>query len=137
MPLPLTRAGEEVLATSPLEPLAATWSTPAITPEVEPLPLELSTLTGTTVAPAATPITPMSLSMAAMVPATWLPWPLPSSGDASLPRVKALNMGHDKDHDISATPMTLYSMPCIIRLIIGVSRKIKKPAPTGKMTSMR
>ncbi len=46
---------------------------PAITPEVDPEPEQLSTRTGTTVAAGATPYVPP-----ATVPATWVPWPLQS-----------------------------------------------------------
>ena len=45
---------------------------------VAPPPASLNTLSDTTSAPGATPTTPTPLASAAMVPATWVPWPTPS-----------------------------------------------------------
>ena len=51
-----------------------TQSTPAMTPELEPLPLQSSTRTATRRTSWATPyVSPPT------VPATWVPWPLQSS----------------------------------------------------------
>ena len=52
--------------------------------ETKPLPSLSSTRSGTIRAPYATPATPTPLSpTAAIVPATWVPWPFSSSGVAS------------------------------------------------------
>jgi hypothetical protein len=53
--------------------LAVTQSTPASTPENEPLPAQLSTLTATSLTPLATPYWEPPT-----VPATCVPWPLQS-----------------------------------------------------------
>ena len=57
-----------------MSPRSATQSMPAMMPEVYPEPEESSTLTAQSRAPGATPTTPMPLSSAPMVPATWVPW---------------------------------------------------------------
>jgi hypothetical protein len=60
-------------AGAPAAWLEVTQSTPAITPEVEPDPLQSSTRTGRMVTCLATPyVVPPT------VPATWVPWPLQS-----------------------------------------------------------
>ena len=48
-------------------------SIPAMTPEVEPLPVQLRTRTGTSVTASATPYVALPI-----VPATWVPCPLQS-----------------------------------------------------------
>ena len=68
-----------MLATSIVSALAVTQSTPAMTSDMQPLPLGLRTLTAQMRAPGTSPTTPMSLSRAAIVPETWVPWPCPSS----------------------------------------------------------
>ena len=68
-----------MFATSMMSALAVTQSTPAITSDMQPLPLGESTRTAQMRAPGTMPTTPMSLSRAAMVPLTWVPWPWPSS----------------------------------------------------------
>jgi His/Glu/Gln/Arg/opine family amino acid ABC transporter permease subunit len=55
-----------------------TQSTPLMTQELKPLPPASRTLTAQRRAPGATPTRPMLLSLAAAVPATWVPWPWPS-----------------------------------------------------------
>jgi hypothetical protein len=75
-----------MLTTSPKLHSLATYSTPEMTPLKEPETTAAKDFHGTTVAPAATPTTPISLLMAAIVPATCMPWPLPSSYPASLQR---------------------------------------------------
>src|SRR5882762_4606954 len=59
--------------------LAMTQSTPQMTDDHEPWPVESSTLTAIKEACGATPTTPKLLSRAATVPATCVPWPLSSS----------------------------------------------------------
>ncbi len=59
-----------MLATSIVSALAVTQSTASIMQERLPLPFSFNTLTAQSRAPGATPTTPMSLSMAAAVPAT-------------------------------------------------------------------
>jgi hypothetical protein len=54
--------------------LPRTQSTPAMIPEIEPLPLQLSTRTATRVTPFATPYV-----LPPTVPATCVPWPWQSS----------------------------------------------------------
>ncbi|GAA3044666.1 hypothetical protein GCM10020229_64800 [Kitasatospora albolonga] len=67
------------LATAGLTAFLVTHSTPETTPAVVPEPLLSSTRTPTTLAALATPYL-----VPAMVPATWVPWPLPSWATASL-----------------------------------------------------
>src|SRR5215212_7337239 len=62
-----------------LAAFAVTQSIPQATEDQLPEPALLSTRTGYTVAPGATPTTPLPSSFAATVPATWVPCPLPSS----------------------------------------------------------
>ncbi len=57
--------------------LATTHSTPAVTFAIEPLPRRSRTLTPTRLAAGATPEFGEA-TLAAMVPATWVPWPLSS-----------------------------------------------------------
>jgi hypothetical protein len=59
-----------------------TQSTPSITPEVEPEPLQPSTLTAVSGASGVTPTTSWMLSIAATVPATCVPWPFGRRGGA-------------------------------------------------------
>src|SRR5688572_31888556 len=68
-----------MLATSIVDALAVTQSIPQITEDQVPLPLLSRTRTAHSRAPGATPTTPAPSSLAAAVPATWVPWPLPSS----------------------------------------------------------
>src|SRR4051794_9534131 len=56
-----------------------TQSMPQMIPERVPLPWLFSTRTAQRRAPGATPTTPTPLSLAAIVPATCVPWPLPSA----------------------------------------------------------
>src|SRR5687767_8534016 len=56
-----------------------TQSIPHTSHETKPLPLWSSTLTDHRRTPGATPTTPMLLSRAPTMPATCVPWPLPSS----------------------------------------------------------
>ncbi len=49
-----------------------------MTPDVDPLPSQPSTLSPVRATPGATPTTDDALSRAPMVPATWVPWPLQS-----------------------------------------------------------
>ena len=58
---------------------AVTQSTPQITDDQLPLPVSSRTRTAHSRAPGATPTTPCPSSSAAAVPATWVPWPFPSS----------------------------------------------------------
>jgi hypothetical protein len=62
-----------MLATAGLTWFARTQSTPAMTPELLPEPVQPSTRTGWTVALSAMPYV-----VPAAVPATWVPWPLQS-----------------------------------------------------------
>src|SRR5690606_3768060 len=62
-----------MFATAGRVALFATQSIPAMTPELVPLPWQLSTRTGTRVTCLATPWT-----VPPTVPATWVPWPLQS-----------------------------------------------------------
>src|SRR6266536_3289557 len=59
--------------------LALTQSMPHTTDEVEPEPLLFRTRTAYSRTPGAIPTTPLPSSRAPMVPATCVPWPLPSS----------------------------------------------------------
>ena len=52
---------------------------PQMTLDQAPEPAGFRTRTGQIRAPGVTPTTPMVLSSAPMVPATWVPWPFPSS----------------------------------------------------------
>lgn len=67
-----------MLATSILPALRVTQSTPQIMLDHEPEPEASSTRTAHSRAPGATPTTPMPLSRAAAIPATWVPCPWPS-----------------------------------------------------------
>jgi hypothetical protein len=67
-----------MLATSILPALGVTQSTPQMTLDQEPAPEASSTRTAQSRAPGATPTTPVALSRAAAMPATWVPWPLRS-----------------------------------------------------------
>jgi hypothetical protein len=58
--------------------VAVTQSMPQITCEVRPDPLEPSTRTAQSLVPGATPTAPEPLLRAPMMPATCVPWPLPS-----------------------------------------------------------
>ena len=58
---------------------AVTQSTPQSTLEVVPVPAFPRTRTDQSGAPGATPTTPVASSFAASVPATCVPWPLPSA----------------------------------------------------------
>ena len=73
-----------MLATLMGPPLAgdfeSTKSSPHSTCVAPPTPLLLRTRTDQSFASGATPRTPMPLSIAAIVPATWVPCPLKSSG---------------------------------------------------------
>src|SRR4249919_1210848 len=69
-------------ATSIVDAWAVTQSIPAMICEVVPVPLLPRTRTDHRRAPGATPTTPIPLSMAPIVPATCVPWPLPSSPPA-------------------------------------------------------
>ena len=62
-----------MFATAGLTRLLRTQFTPAMTPEFEPEPEQLSTRTGWSVTPFATPYV-----LPPMVPATCVPWPLQS-----------------------------------------------------------
>ena len=67
-----------MLATSILAALRVTQSTPQMRLDQEPEPEALSTRTAQSRAPGATPTTPVALSRAAAMPATWVPCPWPS-----------------------------------------------------------
>src|SRR5215213_6615829 len=67
-----------MLTTSIVSRWAYTQSSPQITDDQLPLPLLSRTLTAHSRAPGATPTTPRRLSLAAMVPETWVPCPLSS-----------------------------------------------------------
>src|SRR5919108_3696789 len=67
-----------MFATSMVLALAVTQSMPQTICEVAPEPAEFSTLTAHRRAPGATPTTPLASSLAAAIPATWVPWPLSS-----------------------------------------------------------
>jgi hypothetical protein len=69
--------------------LPVTQSMPQMAEEKVPDPSQLSTLTDHRRAPGAAPTVPISLSSAAAVPATCVPWPLPSD-QASLFRLTQL-----------------------------------------------
>ncbi len=55
--------------------LAATQSMPQMRLETVPAPVDPRTLTAYSLAPGATPTTPLPPLPAAIVPATWVPWP--------------------------------------------------------------
>src|SRR5258705_9557201 len=57
---------------------AAIQSRPQTYHDSRPSPLLFRILTAHNLTPGATPTTPESLSSAPTVPATWVPWPLPS-----------------------------------------------------------
>ncbi len=57
---------------------AAIQSRPQTYQDTRPLPAELRIRTAHRRTPGATPTTPIPLSSAPTVPATWVPWPFPS-----------------------------------------------------------
>ncbi len=59
---------------------AVTQSMPQMMSTTLPTPASPSTRTANTFVPGATPTTPAPLLSAPIVPAMWVPWPLPSCG---------------------------------------------------------
>src|SRR6266545_1898738 len=70
-----------------LAALLVTQSMPQMTEDHVPEPALFSTRTEYSGAPGATPTTPTPLSLAATVPATCVPWPLPSLNGPELPQL--------------------------------------------------
>lgn len=92
-----------MLATAGLTALAVTQSMPATTPAVVPEPLLFSTRTPTILAFLATPC-----AVPATVPATCVPWPLPSCDTLSLSTAsKPLKARPPKSLWLMRTPVSM------------------------------
>ncbi|CAM5249005.1 hypothetical protein SCALM49S_00633 [Streptomyces californicus] len=92
-----------MLATDGPLALAATQSIPAMTCSVVPEPLSSRTRTATMSAFLATPC-----AAPAMVPATWVPWPLPSSASSSLSTASKPEVARpSKSSWVTRTPVSM------------------------------
>src|SRR4051812_28852655 len=75
-----------------LRPRLIAYSMPSAASDVEPRPLESMNLIGTIEPFQHVPDTPVSLlALAAMIPETWVPWPL-SSSPSPLPATRSIPM---------------------------------------------
>ena len=85
---------------------AVTQSIPQMTCDQVPLPYRSRTLTAYMVVPGATPITPLPLFLAAIVPATCVPWPL-SSLAFGLPLTQLVPSTTLRSGWVRATPVSI------------------------------
>ena len=104
-----------MLATSMVAACAVTQSMPQMIDDHDPAPCEVSTRTAHSRAPGATPTTPLPLSRAPTVPATWVPWPLRSL--------------YDKPPATQLTPPTTLRSRCLVSMPVSMIATSTSTAP--------
>ena len=73
-----------------------------------PAPVLSNTLSDTMLVPGATPTTPRPLARAPIVPATWVPWPLPSvKGVSPLIQLRDQAVLIVRSPVVSSTPLSI------------------------------
>ena len=107
--------------------------------EKEPEPALFSTRTGQIRAPGATPTTPMVLSSAPMVPATWVPCPLPSSALVPVEQffaaaVWTLRSGWSRSTPVSMTATSTFTRVSILLIAaVWLSSASTRLIPVGSV----